>query len=76
MFCFVVYFKHETTDKVQTGTTSHDRMQPFLERTTSGTSEPPLRLIMQYHINIVDVSRLLNNIYHMLQEQSKRDQIL
>ena len=36
----------------------------------------PLPLIMQYHINRVDVSRFLNNIYHMLQEQSKLDQIL
>ena len=31
---------------------------------------------MQYHINTVDVSSLLNTIYRMLQEQSERDQIL
>jgi len=30
---------------------------------------------MQYHINTFDVSTLLKNVYHMLQEQSKRDQI-
>ena len=36
----------------------------------------PLPLIMQYHINTVDVSSLLNTIYRMLQEQSERDQIL
>ena len=32
-------------------------------------------LIMQYHINTVDVSRFLKTIFHMLQDQSKRDQI-
>jgi len=31
---------------------------------------------MQYHTNKFDISRLLKNIYHMLQEQSKRNQIL
>jgi hypothetical protein len=36
----------------------------------------PLPLIMQYHINTVDVSRLIKNIYRMLQEQSKSDQTL
>jgi hypothetical protein len=36
----------------------------------------PLPLIMQFHTNTVDVCRLLKNIYHMLQEQSRRDQIL
>ena len=36
----------------------------------------PLPLIMQYHINTVDVSKLLKNIFHMLQEQSISDQIL
>jgi hypothetical protein len=36
----------------------------------------PLPLIMQYHINTVEVSRLIKNIYHMLQEQSKSDQTL
>ena len=51
-------------------------MQPILKRTTSGTSEHPLPLIMEYHINRVDVSRLLNDIYHTLQEQSNRDQSL
>jgi hypothetical protein len=30
--------------------------------------------IMQCHINMVEVSRLIKNIYHMLQEQSKSDQ--
>jgi len=35
----------------------------------------PLPLIMQYHIHTVDVSRLLNSIFHMLQDQSKSDQI-
>jgi len=34
----------------------------------------PLPQIMQYHINTAEVSRLINNIYHMLQEQSKRHQ--
>ena len=33
----------------------------------------PLPLIMQYHINTVDVSRFLKTISHMLQDQSKRD---
>jgi len=33
----------------------------------------PLPQIMQYHINMVEVSRLIKNIYHMLQEQSKSD---
>ena len=35
----------------------------------------PLPLIMQHHINTVDVSRFLKTIFHMLQDQSKRDQI-
>ena len=34
---------------------------------------PPL--ITQYHINTVDVSRFLETIFHMLQDQSKRYQI-
>jgi hypothetical protein len=36
----------------------------------------PLPLIMQYHINTVEVPRLIKNIDHMLQEQSKSDQTL
>ena len=36
----------------------------------------PLSQIVQYHINTAEVSRIINNIYHMLQEQSKRDQTL
>jgi hypothetical protein len=36
----------------------------------------PLHQIMQYHINMFKVSRLIKNIYHMLQEQSKSDQTL
>jgi len=36
----------------------------------------PLPLIMQFHIHTVDVYRLIKNIFQMLQEQSKRDQIL
>jgi len=36
----------------------------------------PLSQIMQYHINTAEVSRLIKNIYHMLQEQSKSDQTL
>jgi len=35
-----------------------------------------LPVIMQYHINTVELSRLIKNIYHMLQEQSKSDQSL
>jgi hypothetical protein len=35
-----------------------------------------LPLMMQYHVNKFDVFKLLKNIHHMLQEQSKRDQIL
>ena len=35
----------------------------------------PLPQIMQYHINTAEVSRLISNIYHMLQEQSKSDQL-
>ena len=33
-------------------------------------------MITQYHIHTVDVYRLIENIFQMLQEQSKRDQIL
>jgi len=36
----------------------------------------PLPLIMQFHIHTVDVYRLIKNIFQMLQEQSKCDQIL
>jgi hypothetical protein len=36
----------------------------------------PLPQIVQYHINTVEVSRLIKNIYHMLQERSKSDQTL
>jgi len=36
----------------------------------------PLPLIMQHHINTAEVSILIKNIYHMLQEQSKSDQTL
>ena len=36
----------------------------------------PLPLIMQHHINTAEVTRLIKNIYHMLQEQSKSDQTL
>jgi hypothetical protein len=35
-----------------------------------------LPLIMELHIHTVDVHRLIKNIFQMLQEQSKRDQIL
>jgi hypothetical protein len=58
------------------GTTSYDSMQPILKRTTSDTQNLPFPLIMQYHINTVDVFKSLKNIYHMLQEQSKHDRIL
>jgi hypothetical protein len=34
----------------------------------------PLPLIMQHHINTVEVSRLMKHIYHKLQERSKSDQ--
>jgi len=56
--------------------TSYDRMQSLLKGPTSGTSNLPLPLIMQFHIHIVDVHRLIKNMFQMLQEQSKRDQIL
>jgi hypothetical protein len=36
----------------------------------------PLPLMMQFHIHTVDVHRLIENIIQMLQEQSKRDQIV
>ena len=35
----------------------------------------PIPLIMKYHINIVNISRFFKAIFHMLQDQSKRDQI-
>jgi hypothetical protein len=34
----------------------------------------PLLQIMQYHINTIDVYRLIKYIYHMVQEQSKSEQ--
>jgi hypothetical protein len=36
----------------------------------------PLPLIMQFNIHTADVYRLIKNMFQMLQEQSKRDQIL
>jgi len=36
----------------------------------------PLPMITQCHIHTFDVYRLIKNIFQMLQEQSKRDQIL
>jgi len=36
----------------------------------------PLSVIMQFHIHTVDVYRFIKNTFRMLQEQSKRDQIL
>jgi hypothetical protein len=50
---------------------------PFSKERPAVFRKLPLLLIMQYHINTVEVSRLLiKNIYHMLQEQSESDQTL
>ena len=53
----------------------------MIERSLLSKEQPtvlqnlPLPLILQYHINTVDVSRFLKTTFHMLQDQSKRDQI-
>jgi hypothetical protein len=49
---------------------------PFSKERPAVFRKFPLPLIMQYHINTAEVSRLIKSIKHMLQEQSKSDQTL